>query len=232
MRENSWVNLMQGLSKKMIVKLNAMSRWKPVRSTIVSLLAVILSGCASSSVTDAPAANTATSPTNSTSGFVASEVYYISPEDVLSISVWREDELQRELTVRPDGGITFPLIGDVQAVGLTTDQLREVIRTKISAYVPEAVVSVAVVSASGLKVFVTGKVNRPGQFLVGRYVDVLQAITLAGGLTPFANSKNIRILRRTDQGDKIFNFNYAQVERGEELSQNIVLRAGDTVIVP
>ena len=80
--------------------------------------------------------------------------------------------------------------------------------------------------------FVTGKVNRPGQFLVGRYVDVLQAITLAGGLTPFANSKNIRILRRTDQGDKIFNFNYAQVERGEELSQNIVLRAGDTVIVP
>jgi len=201
---------------------------KSLRLMVFALVTLLLTACASTpATTEEPVTQTAT-----TEGFAASEVYYISPEDVLKISVWREDELNRELTVRPDGGITFPLIGDIQAAGLTTEQLKEEVRSKISAYIPEAVVSVSVLSAAGLRVFVTGKVARPGQFVVGRYVDVLQALTLAGGLTPFANSRKIRILRRTDQGDQIFYFNYNEVERGKELEQNIVLRPGDTVIVP
>jgi len=160
------------------------------------------------------------------------ETYYISPEDELSISVWREPELQRQVVVRPDGGITFPLIGEIQAAGKTTSELKDTIQSEISEFVPEALVSVTVVSAKGLKIFVTGKVKNPGQFLVGRYVDVLQALTLAGGLTPFADSKNIKILRRSKESEQIFRFNYQQVEQGEGMAQNIVLRPGDTVIVP
>lgn len=227
MRDDNQVNPNQGLPIKMNVNLNAFNAFQPVRLTLLALISVAFAACAST-----PPANSPTTTEETTSGFAVSGVYYISPEDVLSISVWREDELQSKQTVRPDGGITFPLIGDIQAAGLTTDQLREAVRAKIATYVPDAVVSVTVLSASGLKVFVTGKVNKPGQFLVGRYVDVLQAITMAGGLTPFANSKDIKILRRTDKGDQIFKFNYNQVEQGKSLAQNIVLRPGDTVIVP
>ena len=160
------------------------------------------------------------------------EAYRISPEDVLEISVWREEDLQRELTVRPDGGISFPLVGDTQAANLTPSQLEDKITEKLSKYIPDAVVTVSVVRVQGLRVYVNGKVRNPGQFLVGRYIDVLQALTLAGGLTPFADRKNIKILRRVEGRESVLKFNFDQVERGVNLEQNVILRSDDTVVVP
>jgi len=158
--------------------------------------------------------------------------YRISPEDVLNISVWREPELQREVIVRPDGGISFPLLGNVMAADKTPSELEADITKGIAEYIPEAVVTVSVTQIKGLKVFVTGQVKKPGQFLIGRYVDVLQALTLAGGVTPFADKRNIRILRRSNDGEKVFLFDYNAVQKGNALEQNILLKPGDTVVVP
>lgn len=158
--------------------------------------------------------------------------YRISAEDVLEISVWKEPDLQREVIVRPDGGISFPLVGDIEAAGRTPAQLEKAITDSLDRFIPDAVVTVSVVELRGLRIYVSGKVRNPGQFLVGRYVDVLQAITLAGGLTPFANESGIQVIRRTDAGEQIFKFNYARVKRGRDLAQNIMLQADDIVVVP
>ncbi len=158
--------------------------------------------------------------------------YRISPEDVLDISVWKEDDLKRQVVVRPDGGISFPLAGDMEAAGKTPTQLQAEITDRIRKYVPDAVVTVSVVEVKGMRIYVSGKVRNPGQFTVGRYVDVLQAITLAGGLTPFADENNIHVIRRGKDGEKVFNFNYAAVHRGRKLEENIRLQSDDIVVVP
>ena len=158
--------------------------------------------------------------------------YQIAAEDVLDVSVWREPELTKQVVVRPDGGISLPLAGSVNAMGLTTSELEESIRTKLAAYIPDAVVTVSIVQLRGLRVYVTGQVRRPGQFEVGRYIDVLQAITLAGGFTPFADVSNIQVLRRQGGKEERFEFNYKQVERGKNLDQNIQLTTDDVVVVP
>ena len=160
------------------------------------------------------------------------QAYRISPEDVLEISVWREADLQREVTVRPDGGVSFPLVGDIHAAGLTPAELEEVITKQLDKFIPDAVVTVSVLQVQGLRIYVNGKVRSPGQFLVGRYIDVLQALTLAGGLTPFADRNDIKILRRENGREIVLEFNYGQVERGVKLEQNIILQADDTVVVP
>ena len=160
------------------------------------------------------------------------EPYRISPEDVLEISVWREADLQRQVVVRPDGGVSFPLVGDVRAAGLTPEELEQQITKELSTYIPEAVVTVSVIQIQGLRIYVNGKVRSPGQYQVGRYIDVLQALTLAGGLTPFADRNNIKILRRENGQETVLKFNYSQVERGVKLEQNVVLKSDDTVVVP
>src|SRR5690606_28119668 len=126
----------------------------------------------------------------------AGGAYEIGPEDLLEISVWREKDLQREVLVRPDGWITFPLVGPILAAGKTTQQLQAEITERLQKYIPNPVVTVTVQKIQGLKVFVLGRVEKPGEYVVGRYVDVLQALSLAGGLTPFANADEIKILRR------------------------------------
>jgi len=158
--------------------------------------------------------------------------YRISPEDVLEISVWKEEDLQREVIVRPDGGISFPLVGDIQAAGKTTEELQQDITGSLETYIPDAVVTVSVVELRGMRVYVSGKVRNPGQFVVGRYIDVLQAITLAGGLTPFADQNDIHVIRRTEQGEQVFDFDYKAVQRGRKLEQNIRLESDDIVVVP
>ncbi len=158
--------------------------------------------------------------------------YEISAEDVLEISVWKEPELQRQVIVRPDGGISFPLVGDIPAAGRTPQQLEQDIKSRLDQFIPDSVVTVSVVELRGLRIYVSGKVRNPGQFLVGRYVDVLQAITLAGGLTPFADESGIQVIRRTSAGEEIFKFNYSRVKRGRDLAQNIMLQADDIVVVP
>lgn len=158
--------------------------------------------------------------------------YRLAPEDVLDISVWREETLQKQVLVRPDGGISFPLVGHLQAAGRTTEDIRKELTERLRKYIPEPVVSVSLLKLSGYRIYVIGKVNRPGDFAIGRYVDVLQALAMAGGLTPFADEKAIRILRRENGADKVMLFDYARIRKGQGLEQNVMLRTGDTVVVP
>ena len=158
------------------------------------------------------------------------KTYKISSEDLLEVSVWKEPDLQRTVVVRPDGGITMPLVGSVQAAGLTTEELQAVLTEKIDRYIPDPVVTVSVQEIRGFKIYLSGEVNQPGEYLVGRYVDVLQALTMAGGLTPFADKSNVQIRRRVNNVEQIFEFNYNEVQKGKALSQNIILQPGDTII--
>jgi len=158
--------------------------------------------------------------------------YRIGPEDVLEISVWKEDGLKKESLVRPDGGLSFPLVGEIHAEGKTTQQLREEIAQRLEKYIPEPVVSVAVLKVASNKIYVIGKVNKPGEFVSGRYIDVLQALSMAGGLTPFASENDIKILRSENGKKIVIPFQYSKVEKGQKLEQNILLKSGDIVVVP
>jgi len=158
--------------------------------------------------------------------------YRIGPEDVLHISVWKEEDLDRKVLVRPDGGVSFPLAGDIQVSGRTPLEVQDEIRSRLQRYVPDAEVTVSVDEISGYTVFVLGEVDQPGQFTLGRYVDVVQAITLAGGFTPYASNRNIQILRRQDGREVTFKFDFRDVSRGRNLEQNIILQSGDVVLIP
>jgi polysaccharide biosynthesis/export protein len=158
--------------------------------------------------------------------------YEIGPEDLLDISVWKEKDLQKEVLVRPDGWITFPLVGNIQAKGKTALQLQEEITQWLKQYIPNPVVSVSIKKIAGYKLFIMGRVNKPGVYVVGRYIDVLQALSLAGGLTPFAEEGNIKIVRKENGKETILRFNYADVKKGRRLEQNITLQSGDVIIVP
>jgi polysaccharide biosynthesis/export protein len=158
--------------------------------------------------------------------------YRISPEDLLEISVWREEDLQGQVVVRPDGGISFPLVGDIKAAGKSPAELQAEITQRLEAYIPDAVVTVSIVELRGLRIYVSGQVQNPGQYTVGRYVDVLQALSLAGGLTPFADDRSISIIRRVDGREVVYGFNYREVQRGRNLKQNIMLEPDDVVVVP
>ena len=163
---------------------------------------------------------------------VVDSSYQIGPGDVLSISVWKEEGMQLEVLVRPDGGITYPLAGEVQAGGLTTQALSAELVNKLKRYIPAPNVTVSVLQSTSNKVYVIGKVARPGEFVATGYLDVLQALTMAGGLTPYADSDEIKIIRRTESGTKVRIFDYDEVVSGERLDMNIILKAGDTVVVP
>ena len=158
--------------------------------------------------------------------------YIIGPGDLLAISVWKEADLQKEVLVKPDGHITFPLVGDVNASGISTKALTKLIVGKLKSYIPSPNVTVSVLQSSSNRVYVIGEVAKPGQYITSQYMDVLQALTMAGGLTPYADSDNIKILRRAKSGKKIFEFDYDDVVSGEGMEMNIILKAGDTVVVP
>lgn len=160
------------------------------------------------------------------------DTYLVQPGDVLTISVWREEGLEREVLVRPDGGLSFPLVGNVQASGKSIEQLQAEVAGKLKRFIPEPSVTVAVLKLDGNKVYVIGKVNRPGEFPVTRNVDVVQALAMAGGMTPYAAVNKIHILRRTGGKQTAIPFAYGDVEKGQDLEQNIVLKAGDVVVVP
>lgn len=160
------------------------------------------------------------------------ETYVIGPGDLLSISVWKEEGLQKKVLVKPDGYITFPLVGDIKAGGINTKTLTKLIVEKLNAYIPNPNVTVSVLESISNRVYVIGQVNKPGQFITSQYMDVLQALTVAGGLTPFADSDSIKIIRRSEKGKEIFEFDYDEVISGESMEMNIVLKAGDTVVVP
>jgi polysaccharide export outer membrane protein len=158
--------------------------------------------------------------------------YRLQPGDVLQVVVWKETDLQSEVLIRPDGGISFPLAGDIEAAGLTTAELRAEMETRVRKLIPDAVVTVSVKAPNGNQIFVLGKVNRPGAFPLLRPTDVAQALSLAGGATPFASTDKIRVLHRDGSHETSTRFRYSDVARGRNLDQNILLHSGDTVIVP
>jgi polysaccharide export outer membrane protein len=157
--------------------------------------------------------------------------YVIGPGDKLRIEVYKDPQLSQSLQVRPDGKITLPLIGDLEATGLAPIALRDVIAKSLKEYVTNPVVTVIVVEASAATAYVVGEVNSPGAVtLQGGQLTVLQALALAGGLKDFADSKNIRILRKSITGTQAIDFNYKEAIRG--FGQPVYLRPGDTVVVP
>lgn len=158
--------------------------------------------------------------------------FYLGPGDVLEVSVWKDEALSRQVVVRPDGKISFPLIGDVVARGRTVDALREAVETRIKAFVPDAPVNVMVVQVGSPKVYVVGKVAKPGLYIMGEALRVMQVLAMAGGMTPFAKKDDIIIIRKDNGGQKVFPFNYSKVADGKDLEQNIRLEPGDTVVVP
>ena len=161
------------------------------------------------------------------------EPYRIQPGDVLMVSVWKEQDLLAEVLVRPDGGMSFPLVGDVRASGRTVEELRSLVDERLAKFIPDPSVTVAVKQIGGNRIYVLGKVTRPGEFPFSRPIDVMQALSLAGGATSFASLDDIQILRRDASGKQTARrFRYSDVERGRGLEQNILLKSGDTVVVP
>jgi polysaccharide export outer membrane protein len=162
----------------------------------------------------------------------ASGDYLLQAGDMLMVSVWKEPELTGEVLVRPDGGITVPLSGEIAAAGHTVEEVRTTIDQRLRKFIPNPSVTVVVRQTLGNLIFVVGKVNHPGQFPINRPVDVLQALSLAGGTTPFAALNDIRVLRRDGERQITLPFRYSDVVHGRSMDQNIVLRSGDTVVVP
>ncbi len=158
--------------------------------------------------------------------------YGVHPGDVLAISVWNEEAMNREVLVRPDGGLSYPLAGDVPVRGRTVGEIEVMLAERLGRYIPEPVVTVAVREILGNTIYVLGKVNRPGPYVMSGATDVMQALSLAGGTATFAAPGRIRILRRAGGVQTAIPFDYSQVEAGRALEQNILLEAGDVVVVP
>jgi polysaccharide export outer membrane protein len=158
--------------------------------------------------------------------------YKVLPGDVLQISVWKEPDLQMEVLVRPDGAFSFPLAGDISSNNRSVLDLQEEITTRLSRYLSDPVVTVSVKEINGNKIYVIGQVGRPGDYVVNSQVDVMQALSMAGGMTPFAALNDIKILRRVGQTQRAIQFRFNDVAKGDDLEQNIILQSGDVVVVP
>jgi polysaccharide export outer membrane protein len=161
-----------------------------------------------------------------------SDQYVIGPEDVLYIHVWKEEALTRSVPVRMDGNISLPLVHEVRAAGQTPLQLREVLAGRLKTYIENPIVSVTVMETNSYKVFVSGEVKTPGVYRIRSETSLLQVIPMAGGFTEWANQKKILILRKEDGKEKRITVNYKKIVEGEDASANVILRPGDTVIVP
>ena len=158
---------------------------------------------------------------------VDAKTYIMGAEDVIYVRVWRDNDVSGQFLVRPDGRISVPLIGDVTASGRTPEQLEKDIAERLSKFIKDPQVNVAILSVGSKKYFILGEVNKPGSFPLVVPTNVLEALVNAGGFRDFANTTKISILR----GDKVLTFNYKQVTRGKKPEQNILLEPGDKIIV-
>jgi polysaccharide export outer membrane protein len=157
--------------------------------------------------------------------------YVIGPDDVLGIVFWRDTDMTGDVTVRPDGNVTLPLLGDIKAAGLRPTELKDQITQAASKLISDPNVTVVVRQINSRNIFITGGVARPGAYPVSGQMNVLQIITVAGGLTEFADAKNISIIRVENGQTRRFKFNYNEVLDGKKMEQNILLKPGDTVLV-
>jgi len=203
-----------------------------MKAFIVFFLISFVTACSTTSGSAGHSDAAVTPATVATPNVNTANSYVVQPGDMLTISVWKEKDLEGDVTVRPDGGLNFPLIGDITASGKTVEELRKDITAKLAKYVPDPVVTVIVKQSLGNQIFVIGRVNKPGSFPAMRNMDVMQALSIAGGPTPYASVNKIKILRRVNGELKAIPFKYSKVEKGEDLEQNIILEGGDTVVVP
>ena len=162
----------------------------------------------------------------------AKDLYIIQPGDKLRISVWNEPDLNRELLVAPDGTIAFPLVGEIDVSDMPVSELRTTLSKMLQHFISEPIVTASISEVLGNKIYVLGQVNRPGNFVVNPMVDVMQALSMAGGTNAFASLNNIVILRRQGSKEVAIPFKYGDVSSGKNLEQNIVLQSGDVVVVP
>jgi polysaccharide export outer membrane protein len=199
------------------------------------LVAVLLFVCAAANVSAQKPAAPAGQGRKPAAAAVAAEVpaeYVIGAEDVLGIVFWRDAEMTGDVTVRPDGKITLPLIGDIQAAGLTTVALKGAIENAAGKLIQEPSVTIVVRQINSRKVYITGQVTNPGTFPLTGPRTVMQLISLAGGVTEYADKKNITVIRFENGVQQVFKFNYSDVAKGKNLAQNVILKPGDTVVVP
>jgi polysaccharide export outer membrane protein len=208
-----------------------------VKTYITSLALVLAAASAYAQAAppaQAPNGNAAKPPAGAKvpAGITPPVDYVIGPEDVLGIVFWREKDMSSEVAVRPDGMISLPLINEVKAAGLTPEQLRDELTKAAERYIEVPSVSVVVKAINSRKVFITGMVGKQGAFPLTAPTTVLQMLSMAGGIHEFADAKNIRILRVENGKQVTYTFNYKDVSKGKNLQQNILLKPGDTIIVP
>jgi polysaccharide biosynthesis/export protein len=187
---------------------------------------LILTGCAQS-----PQKGTTFQPPIIPDEAAASS-YTIGKGDVLEIITWKEPDFSREVPVRMDGKISFPLLEDIQAAGRTTDEVREQLRSRLEQFVTHPIVSVAVKLQGSQRFYIVGQVQKPGEYPILKELTVLQALALAGGFTDWASKKEILVIRNEEGANRKMRVNYAEIEKGRKLDQNIRLQADDIIVVP
>jgi polysaccharide biosynthesis/export protein len=180
----------------------------------------------------APVPAPATAPATAPAGVMPPADYVIGADDVLEVIVWREKDLSAEVKVRPDGKVSLPLVNDIQAGGLTPEGFRAAVTTAVTKFVEAPSVTVIVKQINSRQVFVMGEVVKPGTYPLTAPTTVLQLLAQAGGPTPYAKTDEIGVMRTVDGKTTRHLFNYKEVARGRKIEQNIVLRPGDTVIIP
>lgn len=200
-------------------------------ATVVAFAVIAAAGTTAQQNPNGPAGNSAKTPAIP-AGVPTPPDYVIGPDDVLGVVFWREKDLSGDVTVRPDGKITLPLLNDVQAAGLTPEQLRDVLNKAAEAHIKVPEVTVVVKAINSRKVFITGQVGKPGPYPLLGPTTVMQMIATAGGVHEFADADNITILRVENGKQVALRFNYNDVRKRKNLQQNILLKPGDTIIVP
>jgi polysaccharide export outer membrane protein len=159
--------------------------------------------------------------------------YKLHPGDKVVVGVYDDPKLlPQEMTVSPDGKISYPLVGELQVGGKTIAQIRAEMETRLKKYISEPIATVIVTAVSGNAVYVIGQVLKPGQIVMNPTINVLQALSMAGGANPYAKLDSIIVIRNTPGGQRVLQFRYGQVSSGKDLAQNVDLESGDVVVVP
>jgi polysaccharide export outer membrane protein len=190
-----------------------------LRNVAICMLA--LSGCSLADAAQAPAAIPVVAD------------YHLHPGDKLDVSVWKETEMQKPaIVISPDGKIAFPLVGQIMAAGRSVAEVRQDIEDHLKKYIPEPVVTVSIVDTAGDVSYVIGQVTKPGAYALNPRINVLQALALAGGGTPYAKLDSIIVIRGGTGAQHVYPFHFGQVSAGKDLDQNLMLESGDVVLVP
>ena len=163
---------------------------------------------------------------------IATERYLLNAGDVLDISVWNEETLEKTVLVLPDGMVSFPLAGELMAKGKSVAKLEQVLKKNLAEFLADPVVTVVVASVSGNTVHILGKVQTPGSFVMSQNLNVMQALSLAGGLSPYAEENNIIVLRQQGSNQTVIQVRYADIKKGDDVSTNIKLNSGDVIVIP